>query len=194
MLRWLATTISGPVRGRSSRPSTWTRAASDSGPGTWPRSIGFAGFVTLKKWTPLEPPTIAYSSLVSGSAQPQTSAIPPVPVTRLTKSMFLQGSPAALPFLHFVTPPFMAATAVGAGMTAASTEMADAAALVAAGAGLQVEREDADGYPGRLATAIASVVGDAGLAERLRFQGLDRAGAFSWQDSAQKVWQLHADL
>jgi glycosyltransferase involved in cell wall biosynthesis len=71
---------------------------------------------------------------------------------------------------------------------------APAVVEVAAGAGLQVEREDADGYPGRLAAAIASVVGDGGLAERLRFQGLDRAGAFSWQDSAQKVWQLHADL
>jgi glycosyltransferase involved in cell wall biosynthesis len=65
---------------------------------------------------------------------------------------------------------------------------------VAAGAGIAVEREDAAGYPERLAQAIASVVNDTALAERLRFQGLDRAGAFSWQDSAEKVWQLHADL
>lgn len=71
---------------------------------------------------------------------------------------------------------------------------APAVVEVAAGAGLQVEREDAEGYPGRLAAAIASVVRDDKLAERLRFQGLDRAGAFTWQDSAQKVWQLHADL
>lgn len=71
---------------------------------------------------------------------------------------------------------------------------APAVVEVAAGAGLRVEREDSDGYPARLAAAIASIVGDAKLAERLRFQGLDRAGAFSWQDSAQKVWQLHADL
>ncbi len=71
---------------------------------------------------------------------------------------------------------------------------APAVVEVAAGAGLQVAREDAEGYPGRLAAAIASVVRDDKLAERLRFQGLDRAGVFTWQDSAQKVWQLHADL
>ncbi len=65
---------------------------------------------------------------------------------------------------------------------------------VAAGAGITVPREDAAGYPERLAEAIASVVNDSALAERLRFQGLDRAGAFSWKDSAEKVWQLHADL
>jgi glycosyltransferase involved in cell wall biosynthesis len=65
---------------------------------------------------------------------------------------------------------------------------------VAAGAGIAVEREDAEGYPARLASAIAAVVTDPGLAERLHYTGLDRAGAFSWRDSAQKVWQLHADL
>ncbi|MEX1078633.1 MAG: glycosyltransferase family 1 protein [Homoserinimonas sp.] len=65
---------------------------------------------------------------------------------------------------------------------------------VAAGAGVTVPREDPAGYPERLAQAIASVANDATLAERLRFQGLDRSGAFSWQDSAEKVWQLHADL
>jgi glycosyltransferase involved in cell wall biosynthesis len=72
----------------------------------------------------------------------------------------------------------------------------DAPAIVevAAGAGVTVAREDASGYSERLAQAIASVVNDAALAERLRFQGLDRAGAFSWKDSAEKVWQLHADL
>lgn len=65
---------------------------------------------------------------------------------------------------------------------------------VAAGAGIAVEREDAEGYPERLASAIGSVIADPALAERLRYTGLDRAGAFSWRDSAQKVWQLHADL
>lgn len=65
---------------------------------------------------------------------------------------------------------------------------------VAAGAGIAVERDDAQGYPDRLAAAIASVVRDPALAERLHYTGLDRAGAFSWRDSAQKVWQLHADL
>jgi glycosyltransferase involved in cell wall biosynthesis len=72
----------------------------------------------------------------------------------------------------------------------------DAPALVevAGGAGVAVEREDAEGYPARLAEAIARVVGDAELRRRLHFAGLDRAGAFSWRDSAGKIWQLHADL
>lgn len=65
---------------------------------------------------------------------------------------------------------------------------------VSAGAGIAVPRDDEAGYPGRLAGAIAEVAGNPELAERLHFQGLDRARAFSWSDSAHKVWQLHADL
>src|SRR5690606_25553167 len=65
---------------------------------------------------------------------------------------------------------------------------------VAAGAGIAVPHENDDAYPRRLAQVINSVVTEPGLAERLRYQGLDRAKAFSWTDSAQKVWQLHADL
>ncbi len=71
---------------------------------------------------------------------------------------------------------------------------APAVVEVAAGAGVAVPLADDDGYPERLATAIASVLADATLAERLRFSGLDRAAAFNWRDSAQQVWQLHADL
>ncbi|TQL48664.1 glycosyltransferase involved in cell wall biosynthesis [Homoserinimonas aerilata] len=73
---------------------------------------------------------------------------------------------------------------------------ADTASLVevAAGAGIAVPHENPDAYPRRLAQVINSVVTEPGLAERLRYQGLDRAKAFSWADSAQKVWQLHADL
>ncbi|MET4782112.1 glycosyltransferase family 1 protein [Glaciihabitans sp. UYNi722] len=65
---------------------------------------------------------------------------------------------------------------------------------VSDGAGVVVEREDADGYPERLAVAIGSVLNDHALAERLKYLGQDRARAFSWSDSAEKVWQLHADL
>ena len=65
---------------------------------------------------------------------------------------------------------------------------------MAAGAGVTVAREDAEGYPERLASAIASVVGDSTLSRRLRTTGQDRAKSFSWKDSAEKVWQLHADL
>ncbi len=72
----------------------------------------------------------------------------------------------------------------------------DAPALVelAAGAGLSVARHDFAGYPRRLAEAIRHVA-DSGLAaEELVVRGRDRARAFSWRDSAEKTWQLHADL
>jgi glycosyltransferase involved in cell wall biosynthesis len=71
----------------------------------------------------------------------------------------------------------------------------DAPALVevAADAGLVVPRGDpdeADGY----ASAIREVLDDAELRGRLSTGSRDRSRAFSWRDSAEKVWQLHADL
>lgn len=63
-----------------------------------------------------------------------------------------------------------------------------------AGAGIAVERGDLDGYPQRLADAIGEVLNDDALAARMGVAGRDRAKAFSWRDSAEKVWQLHADL
>jgi glycosyltransferase involved in cell wall biosynthesis len=65
---------------------------------------------------------------------------------------------------------------------------------VAGGAGISVERSSKKEYPERLAVALASVVNDKLLASRLRQLSLDRARAFSWRDSAERVWQLHADL
>ncbi|MHB1235831.1 MAG: glycosyltransferase family 4 protein, partial [Microbacteriaceae bacterium] len=65
---------------------------------------------------------------------------------------------------------------------------------VAGGAGLAVPRVDLAGYPARLATAISRVLKDADLAERMSTSGLDRSKVFSWLGSAEKVWQLHADL
>jgi glycosyltransferase involved in cell wall biosynthesis len=65
---------------------------------------------------------------------------------------------------------------------------------VSAGAGIAVAREPAASYAERLAESIGSVLADAALAERMGFAGQDRARAFSWADSAEKVWQLHADL
>jgi glycosyltransferase involved in cell wall biosynthesis len=72
----------------------------------------------------------------------------------------------------------------------------DAPALVetAGDAGLVVERDDAAGYPERLADALYRVLNDDDLASRLAIIGSDRARAFSWRDSAERVWQLHADL
>ncbi|MFP3464418.1 glycosyltransferase family 4 protein [Leifsonia sp. SIMBA_070] len=68
---------------------------------------------------------------------------------------------------------------------------------VAGGAGLAVERpagETDAGYPERLAAAIGRVLSDDGLRSRLRVLASDRARAFSWRDSAERLWQLHADL
>ena len=72
----------------------------------------------------------------------------------------------------------------------------DAPALVeAAGdAGVMVERADAKGYPSRLADAVNRVLGDSVLRGRMSIFGGDRSRAFSWRDSAERVWQLHADL
>ncbi|MGN6272322.1 MAG: glycosyltransferase family 4 protein [Protaetiibacter sp.] len=72
----------------------------------------------------------------------------------------------------------------------------DAPALVevAGGAGVVVPLADADGYPQRLTEALRTVLEDSALARRLGTLGRDRARAFSWRDSAEKVWQLHADL
>jgi glycosyltransferase involved in cell wall biosynthesis len=71
----------------------------------------------------------------------------------------------------------------------------DAAVMeVASDAGISVERDDASGYPERLADAIGRVLADADLRSRMGYQGIDRSHAFSWRASAEKVWQLHADL
>lgn len=45
-----------------------------------------------------------------------------------------------------------------------------------------------------LAEAARSLGSDDGQRERLAVSAADRAGAFSWRDAAEKVWQLHADL
>jgi glycosyltransferase involved in cell wall biosynthesis len=65
---------------------------------------------------------------------------------------------------------------------------------VGGGAGFIVERNDPAGYSDRLAAAIGRVLTDTTLAARLAVQSTDRARAFSWRDSAERVWQLHADL
>jgi glycosyltransferase involved in cell wall biosynthesis len=59
-------------------------------------------------------------------------------------------------------------------------------------AGLIVE--PGDDYPDRLAIAIKKILADREFAAGLSTQGSDRAGLFSWRASAEKIWQLHADL
>lgn len=72
----------------------------------------------------------------------------------------------------------------------------DAPALteIAADAGVEVPLEPADDLAARLAESIGRVLGDDGLADRLRTLGRDRVSVFTWRDAAEKVWQLHADL
>lgn len=93
-----------------------------------------------------------------------------------------EGDPARLmeafvlgtPVIHSDAPEF-AETAAGCGV------------VVPVGVG-------GDGYVDRLAAAISSTVSDTALAERLSVAGHDRSRAFSWIDSAERIWQLHADL
>ncbi|MFC9917612.1 glycosyltransferase [Agromyces binzhouensis] len=65
---------------------------------------------------------------------------------------------------------------------------------VAADAGLAVPVGGGRGYGERLAAAVTAVIEQRHLAERLSVSGGDRANAFDWRDSAELVWQLHADL
>lgn len=65
---------------------------------------------------------------------------------------------------------------------------------VAAEAGYAVPRADEDSFPARLGEAIATLLADPKLRASLGTAAEDRSHAFSWRDSAEKVWQLHADL
>ena len=65
---------------------------------------------------------------------------------------------------------------------------------VAADAGVVVSLHDDDTFVERLAVEISRIAGDDALATRLGFTGQDRSSAFSWRNSAEKVWQLHANL
>ncbi len=72
----------------------------------------------------------------------------------------------------------------------------DAASLVevAGDAGLAVASADAAEYPRLLGDAVALVLDDDSLRERLGLMGADRAKLFTWRACAEGVWQLHADL
>lgn len=72
----------------------------------------------------------------------------------------------------------------------------DTPALVelAGSAGLEIALDDPEELPERIAAAIATVLTDDAERDRLRQAGIDRAGLYSWESSAEKIWQLHADL
>ena len=65
---------------------------------------------------------------------------------------------------------------------------------VSAASGLAVPVGVDGAFADRLAMAITRVVEDRELAGRLAVTGQDRARAYSWRDSAERVWLLHADL
>lgn len=71
----------------------------------------------------------------------------------------------------------------------------DAPALVelTAGAASVVERGGTH-YAERLADAARAILDDETLARALRYEGEDRAKAFSWRGAADRIWQLHADI
>jgi glycosyltransferase involved in cell wall biosynthesis len=71
----------------------------------------------------------------------------------------------------------------------------DTPALIetAGDAGYVVKLDGKDFAEG-LAHAIEKVSTDTALASTLSTAGRDRAGLFNWETSAEKVWQLHADL
>lgn len=70
----------------------------------------------------------------------------------------------------------------------------DAPAFVEVAADAALTAERGPGFVEGLRQAVESVLADDDLAERLRTAGRDRAGAFTWPDAAEKIWQLHADL
>jgi glycosyltransferase involved in cell wall biosynthesis len=72
----------------------------------------------------------------------------------------------------------------------------DAASLVevAGDAGITVPGSDSQAFPGLLGDALANLLADRELRERLALMGTDRARLFTWRASAEGVWQLHADL
>jgi glycosyltransferase involved in cell wall biosynthesis len=65
---------------------------------------------------------------------------------------------------------------------------------VAADASVIVPLDDEPTFVERLAAEITRVASDPLLAKQLGVTGQDRARAYSWRASAEKVWQLHADL
>jgi glycosyltransferase involved in cell wall biosynthesis len=63
---------------------------------------------------------------------------------------------------------------------------------IVAGAGIAVA--EGDDFTENLAEAIEHALSDTTLRQRLIVTAQDRSQAFSWSDSADKIWQLHADL
>lgn len=68
----------------------------------------------------------------------------------------------------------------------------DIPALVELTAGAAIAIPLGDDFPSRLAEAIDAQ--DGAIGDRLAVAAGDRSRAFDWHDSAEKVWQLHADL
>lgn len=79
--------------------------------------------------------------------------------------------------------------AMAAGVPVVSS---DAPALAEVGGGATVLAPVGD--VGALAGAVARVLEDGDLRERLSLAGLARAGAFTWEETARRMWQIYAAL
>ena len=62
---------------------------------------------------------------------------------------------------------------------------------VSGGAGRAVAREDSAGYPARLAEAVAAVLADPSMAERMSADGRVASARYSWEASARAALALH---
>ena len=65
---------------------------------------------------------------------------------------------------------------------------------IAGEAGVPIDVDDVDAFPGLLTEAIDRVAGDGELRTTLSILGEDRSRLFTWRAVADGVWQLHADL
>lgn len=85
--------------------------------------------------------------------------------------------------------PWRALEALDAGVPLIAARAAQNEELFADGASF-IDAADSEA----VADEVRRVVEDDALAARLRVLATDRARAFSWRDSAERVWQLHAEL
>lgn len=150
-------------------------------PGTTIRDLGEllpdgTGVVVVGDGSALEAP-VPGATLVPGVDEPALMAL----VRRSTALVHLGGEVGfGLAILD----------AMSLGIPVVHPDTADAYELVAdAGLAVALDRGAAG-----MAEAIIALQEDDALASRLATLGRDRARAFTWRDTAEKIWQLHADL
>ncbi len=142
------------------------------------------------------PPTwggrsVEQAAFESGAPEGRIRHLPPLP-DELLAAVIAEATVMVVPSLHegFGLP---AVEAMHFGTPLIHSD--DAALIeVVAGAGVAVPREPSEDYAERLAEVISSTTAESTLLDRLSVLGRDRSRAFSWADSAERTWQLHAEL